>query len=84
MYQLAKVIGSKEQLGANMRNVERINQPDPLAAAVFAQIQSIVADEPVSANTADPVIRHVSVEEAMRELIEMQRFSAQCAPSASQ
>ena len=84
MYRLAKVIGSKEQLGASMRGVERINQHDTLAAAVFAQIQSIVADEPVSANTAASVIRHVSVEEAVRELLEMQRASAQCAPSASQ
>lgn len=83
MFHLARAIGSKAQHGDNMRGIERVHQPDPLAAAVFAQIQSIVGEEPAKANTA-AAVRHVSVEEAINELLAMQNASAQCAPSALQ
>lgn len=83
MFRLEKVIGSKAPLGVLDVSIERIKPRDHLAEEVFGKILDIIGDDLVAAKSTEPV-RHVSVEDAMRELLEISRSSAQCAPSASQ
>ena len=75
MYPQAKEIGSKEQPGEiNMHGVEKTHQDNPLERHVLSQLADILKEETpaVTANVTAGV-RHVSLEEAMRELLEMQR-----------
>lgn len=67
-----------------MRGVERISQPDQLAAAVYAQIHSIIGVPEPLPDVRQNNVRHVSVEDAMRELLEMQQISAEHPPASSQ
>jgi hypothetical protein len=85
-FQLAKVTGSKEPHGDNMwsiDSVERMHQSDPLKDSVFAKIHEIIGPEEIviPKNTA---VRHVSVEEAIKELLSVEASSAQSSPSALQ
>lgn len=67
-----------------MRGVEKIRDKDLLQQAVFAQIADIIAEEP-TADTASAVgVRFVSVEEAMRELLALERDQRMLPPTSSQ
>lgn len=75
MYLQAKEIGSKEQPGEiNMHGVEKTHQDNPLERHVLSQLADILREEkPVATANVATGVRHVSLEEAMRELLEMQQ-----------
>lgn len=65
-----------------MRGVEQIRDKDLLAQAVFARIADIVAEPPTAETTSAVGVRFVSVEEAMRELLELERDQAAPPPAS--
>lgn len=67
-----------------MRGVEKIRQKDLLEQAVFDQIASIVAEEPTAELDSAVGVRFVSVEEAIRELLALQRAPYTRPPTSSQ
>jgi hypothetical protein len=80
---LAREIGSKEQAGDSMRGVERIITPDDFTASVFSKMHAIAGDDTLPQSKSSGVT-HISPEEAIRELLEMQRVSVVLSPTASQ
>jgi hypothetical protein len=78
-----KEIGSKVQAGDSMRGVERIIIPDDFTASVFSKMQAIAGDDIIPQSKSSGVT-HITPEEAIRELLEMQRVSAVLSPTASQ
>ena len=75
--------GSKVQAGDSMRGVERIREPDVFAADVFSKMQAIAGDDELPASKSSGV-KHVTPEEAIKELLEMQHVSVVLSPTASQ
>lgn len=75
--------GSKAPAGDDMQGVERITVPDVFAASVFNKMQDIVGVEELPASKSSDV-KHITPEEAIRELLEMQRVSVVLSPTASQ
>jgi len=75
MFHQARAIGSKEQPGGiNMHGVEKTHQDDPLERHVWSQLADIIKEElPVVTSNNTTGVRHVGLEEAMRELLEMQQ-----------
>ena len=79
---LERVIGLKAQAGDNMQGVERITTPDVFASSVFDKMRSIAGDDELPASKSSDV-KHITPEEAIKELLEMQRVSAVQSPTAS-
>lgn len=67
-----------------MMGVEKIRDKDLLEQAVFDQIASIVAEEPTADVTSAVGVRFVSVEEAIQELLALQRDQSVLPPISSQ
>lgn len=66
-----------------MRGVERITTPDVFAVDVFSKMRAIAGDDDLpSIKPSD--VKHITPEEAIRELLEMQRVSVVLSPTASQ
>lgn len=80
---LERVIGSKVRAGDNMRGVERITTPDVFADAVFSKMRAIAGDDELPSSKPSDV-KHITPEQAIRELLEMQRVNAVQTPTASQ
>jgi hypothetical protein len=78
-----KVIGSRVQAGDNMRGVERITTPDVFADDVFSKMRAIAGDDELPSSKPSDV-RHITPEQAIRELLEMQHVSVVQTPTASQ
>lgn len=76
-------IGSRVLAGDNMRGVERIVEPDDFTASVFQKIHSIVGDD-AGVEPKSPEIKHITVEEAIRELLQLERASEVHLLTASQ
>lgn len=64
--------------------VEKIRQKDLLEQAVFAQIADIVAEPPTAETTSAVGVRFVSVEEAIQELLALERGQSVLPPVSSQ
>jgi hypothetical protein len=79
---LEKVIGSKVLAGDNMQGVKRIITPDVFASSVFDKMRSIAGDDELPASKSSDV-KHITPEEAIKELLEMQRVSVVQSPTAS-
>jgi hypothetical protein len=79
----AREIGSKVQAGDSMRGVERIITPDDFADSVFSKMHAIAGDDIIPPSKSSGVT-HITPEEAIRELLEMQRVSVVLSPTASQ
>jgi hypothetical protein len=75
--------GSKAQAGDSMRGIERIITPDDFTASVFSKMHAIAGDDVIPQSKSSGVMC-VTPEEAIRELLEMQRVSAVLSPTASQ
>jgi hypothetical protein len=71
----AREIGSKAQAGDSMQGVERIITPDDFTANVFNKMHAIAGDNELPSIKSSETI-HITPEEAIRELLEMQRVSA--------
>lgn len=67
-----------------MRGVEKIRQKDLLEQTVFAQIADIIAEEPTAEVDSAVGVRFVSVEEAMLELLALERGQSVLPPVSSQ
>ena len=67
-----------------MRGVEKIRDKDLLQQAVFAQIADIIAEEPTADTTSAVGVRFVSVEEAIQELLALERDQRMLPPTSSQ
>ncbi len=80
---LAREIGSRAQAGDSMRGVERITTPDNFTANVFNKMHAIAGDDEMPSIKSSGTI-HITPEEAIRELLEMQRVSAVLPPTALQ
>ena len=80
---LEKVIGSKVQAGDNKHGVERITTPDVFASSVFDKMRTIAGDEVLPASKSSSVV-HITPEDAIKELLEMQRVSVIHPLTASQ
>ena len=80
---LGRAIGSKVLAGDNMQGVERITTPDVFASSVFDKMRSIAGDDELPASKSSDV-KHIAPEEAIKELLEMQRVSVVQSPTASQ
>jgi hypothetical protein len=79
----AREIGSKVQAGDSMRGVKRIITPDDFTASVFSKMQAIAGDDALPPSKSSGVT-HITPEEAIRELLEIQRVSVVLSPTASQ
>jgi hypothetical protein len=66
-----------------MQGVERIITPDDFTANVFSRMQAIAGDDALPQNKSSGVMC-VTPEEAIRELLEMQRVSVILSPTALQ
>lgn len=66
-----------------MWGVEKIREKDLLEQSVFAKIADIVADEPTADVDSAVGVRHVSVEEAMRELLALEHGLSVHPPASS-
>lgn len=67
-----------------MRGVEKIREKDLLEQVVFAQIADIIAEPPTADSTPAVGVRFVSVEEAMQELLALERAQHVYPPTSSQ
>ena len=79
----AREIGLKVQAGDNMHGVERIITPDDFTASVFDKMRTIAGDEVLPASKSSGVV-HITPEDAIKELLEMQRVSVIHPLTASQ
>lgn len=59
-----------------MHELEHIQDPDLFAASVFNRMQQIIGSEPVIPEYKAITTRHVSVEEALQELLQLYNTSA--------
>jgi hypothetical protein len=66
-----------------MRGVKRIITPDDFTASVFSKMQAIAGDDALPPSKSSGVT-HITPEEAIRELLEIQRVSVVLSPTASQ
>lgn len=65
-----------------MRSVERIATPDVLAEDVFSKMRAIAGNDDLPGIKLSDV-KHITPEEAIKELLEMQRVSVVLSPTAS-
>jgi hypothetical protein len=66
-----------------MRGVERITAPDVFVDDVFSKMRAIAGDDELPASKSSDV-KHITPEEAIRELLEMQHVSVVQTLTASQ
>jgi hypothetical protein len=69
-----KETGSKVQAGDSMRGVERIITPDDFTASVFSKMHAIAGDDDLPTSKTSGVV-HITPEDAIKELLEIQRIS---------
>ena len=66
-----------------MQGIERIITPDAFATSVFDKMRAIAGDEILPANKSSGVT-HITPEDAIKELLEIQHASVAHLPVSSQ
>jgi hypothetical protein len=64
-----------------MQGIERVTTPDDFAASVFNKMHAIAGEDELPQSKSSGVV-HVTPEDAIKELIEMQRASEQLPPAS--